>query len=375
MSSRDYSLYIRDKKTQVSQTVYTNTSINKFRSPNTYVQYFPLYKGLAIKTPDNKFYNFILPNNPLTMTYDGVDNIYIAYGNRKLGSDGIGVYSISQQSLKIFYTNAYLPPPDEITLVEDMLSVEFDKLNNKLYFGANPVNRIMYIDNFNTKTLNVLSSGINNPAEFAVDGTNNRLYTADYLSHVIYLTDTSGNTVYILGGSYGNSGTADGTVGTRLPSVTTGTARFNAPRGIVYDGTSAVYVADTGNHTIRKISIAGSINSSSVSTIAGSAGNSGYVDAIGSSARFNSPRGLSIDTVNNILYITDRGNSKFRSLNLTTNEVKTVVGSSVIGIYPSSNGGLPNGVTFSNSISDCLYISPYLYVLDGGNRSLSRITV
>src|SRR5216684_2406291 len=61
-------------------------------------------------------------------------------------------------------------------------------------------------------------------------------------------------------------------------------ARFRNPRGVAVDGAGNVYVADSGNDTIRKIGPNGA-----VSTLAGLAGNPGSVDAMGSAARFQTP--------------------------------------------------------------------------------------
>src|SRR6266853_861236 len=64
-------------------------------------------------------------------------------------------------------------------------------------------------------------------------------------------------------------------------------ARFNFPRGVATDSAGNVYVADTGNNTIRKITPAGV-----VSTLAGLAGNAGSDDGTGTNARFASPMGV-----------------------------------------------------------------------------------
>jgi sugar lactone lactonase YvrE len=72
-------------------------------------------------------------------------------------------------------------------------------------------------------------------------------------------------------------------------------ARFNYPSGVATDVTGNVYVADTTNRTIRKITPAGQ-----VSTLAGTAGQSGTADGIGAAARFSSPRGLATDSAGNV---------------------------------------------------------------------------
>src|SRR6185503_2287894 len=68
-------------------------------------------------------------------------------------------------------------------------------------------------------------------------------------------------------------------------------ARFNMPNAVAVDTSGNVYVADTNNHTIRKITFFGV-----VTTLAGSPGASGTADGTGSAARFNLPRGIAVDT-------------------------------------------------------------------------------
>jgi PKD repeat protein len=95
------------------------------------------------------------------------------------------------------------------------------------------------------------------------------------------------------------------------------TAKFTEPTGIVFNGND-MYIADMGNHCIRKIS------NNTVSTIAGSPGNSGDAVGIGSIARFDLPANLFLESSTSLL-VADRNNGKIRRINLNTNEVTTVV--------------------------------------------------
>src|SRR5439155_27694 len=97
---------------------------------------------------------------------------------------------------------------------------------------------------------------------------------------------TPGGVVSTLAGVAGSSGRADGT----------GTAAlFNCPVGETVDRTVTTHGADTLNNTIRKITPAGV-----VSTLAGLAGSSGSADGTGSAARFNNPEGVTVDSAGNV---------------------------------------------------------------------------
>ena len=107
-------------------------------------------------------------------------------------------------------------------------------------------------------------------------------------------------------------------------------ARFYHPRGIAVDSTGNVYVADTDNNTIRRITPAGV-----VTTLAGAAGQSGNANGTGSSARFNHPQAITMDGRGN-LYVADTGNQTIRRM--TPNGVVTTL----TGRQSSINGSSQN---------------------------------
>ncbi len=86
-------------------------------------------------------------------------------------------------------------------------------------------------------------------------------------------------------------------------------AQFYGPGGVVMDSTGNIFVADTGNHVIRKMAPNGI-----VSTFAGSPGISGSTD--GTNALFNSPQGVAVDAGENI-YVADTGNFTIRKITPT----------------------------------------------------------
>jgi hypothetical protein len=140
-------------------------------------------------------------------------------------------------------------------------------------------------------------------------------------------------------------------------------ARFYGPKGITTDGTN-LYVSDSLRHTIRKIEIASGV----VTTLAGSAGTSGYTDGTMSAARFNSPSGLTTDGTN--LYVADTGNNNIRQVAIATGVVTTLAGSATgasgytDGTGPAARFTSPFGLTTDGT---------NLYVVDTGNNTIRKI--
>jgi len=158
----------------------------------------------------------------------------------------------------------------------------------------------------------------NNPMGVAVDDAGN-LYVADNYNHTVRKITPSGN-ASTLAGLAGSSGTADGAGNT---------ARFNGPWGVAVNRNGAVYVADNENNTIRKMTRDGV-----VSTLAGSPAGSGSADGVGSAARFNNPRGVAVDVEGNV-YVADSGNHTIRKIT-PLGSVSTLAGTA--GTWGSSDG-------------------------------------
>ena len=144
----------------------------------------------------------------------------------------------------------------------------------------------------------------------------------------------------------------------------TGTAaRFYSPIGITTDGEN-LYVADAGNNRIRKIVI----DNGTVTTLAGSS--QGYSDnAIGTSASFNGPRGITTDGEN--LYVVDYGNHLIRKIVISTGAVTTLAGTGSSGSADNSTGTLagfnaPYGITTDGT---------NLYVTDYSNHLIRKIVI
>ena len=140
---------------------------------------------------------------------------------------------------------------------------------------------------------NGTTAKFNYPEGLAIDSSGN-IYVADTQNHRIRKIDTSGQVTTIAG-----TGTAGNTDGSALT-----VAQFKSPGALTVGSDGSVYVADTGNNSIRKIS------GGNVTTIAGT-GTAGFADGSGTSAQFSSPNGITIAS-DGKLYVADTSNNRIR---------------------------------------------------------------
>jgi sugar lactone lactonase YvrE len=190
------------------------------------------------------------------------------------------------------------------------------------------------------------------PAGIALDGQGN-LYVADQADDTIRKITPAGLVTTFAGTSL-VAGHSDGQGAA---------AKFNGPNGIAVDGQGNVYVADTNNYTIRKITPAGL-----VTTFAGTAGAGGNADGTGPAAKFSLPIGLTIDGSGN-LYVVDQLNNSIRKIVISTQAVTTLAGGnlgSTDGTGPAARFKSPAGITIDGSGN--------LYVSDQGNNTIRKIT-
>lgn len=187
------------------------------------------------------------------------------------------------------------------------------------------------------------------------------IYVADARAHAIRRIETDGSVVTVAG-ALGVHGAADGT-GT--------SARFNEPVGIALDADeNNLYVADTGNNAIRKIALNG--GDYAVSTVAGTPGApAGSADGTGSAAEFNVPSDLAV--VGTKLYVADTGNHTIRTIDLGSNAVTRVAGTpgvqTPVGMSTIRDGG-PDEALFSYPSGIIAGANGLIYIADTGNSTI-----
>ncbi len=191
------------------------------------------------------------------------------------------------------------------------------------------------------------------PFSVASDSAGN-LYVVDAIYNTIRKITPAGG-VTTLAGKAGKSGSADG-----IGAV----ARFNNPCSVATDSTGNVYVADSGNYTIRKITPAGG-----VTTLAGAAEVKGNADGIGAAARFNNPCGVATDSAGNV-YVADSGNHTIRKIT-SAGGVTTLSGTVEV---KGSTDGVGAEVCFDDPCGVATDSAGNVYVADSGNQSIRKIT-
>lgn len=171
------------------------------------------------------------------------------------------------------------------------------------------------------------------------------LYMTDFYNNVIRKVTATGVASTFAGGALGTA--LDG-IGTR--------SSFNYPLGLAVDDQGNIYVADTSDDLIRKITPAGV-----VTTFAGS-GSSGLANGTGTQASFNKPVGLATDKEGNV-YVTDAGNNQIRKIT-PAGVVTTFASSSVNGM----------GINFNNPMGIAVDKDGNVYVADTGNNVIRKIS-
>ena len=184
----------------------------------------------------------------------------------------------------------------------------------------------------------------NNPNAIAID-SKGALYIADTAGHRIRLI--SGGSVSTIGGN--------GTAGYNGSGAAATSANINSPGGIAVDSSGAVYMAETSNHVVRKIS-GGNITLFAGNGIAGYGGDGG--SAI--TAQFSGPTGLALDSAGNV-YIADTGNNLVRRVTKDGSSIANYVG----GTGPTAN-------RLKNPTGIWIDAAGALYIADTGNRRIAK---
>ncbi|MBD2702914.1 SMP-30/gluconolactonase/LRE family protein [Spirosoma sp. BT702] len=200
------------------------------------------------------------------------------------------------------------------------------------------------------------SANLANPTGVVVDGSGN-LFIADQKNHRIRKVTPAGSITTVAGnGILGFSG--DGGLAIN--------ASLDNPSGVAVDASGNLFIIDTGNNRIRKVSPAGSITTVAGNGTAGFGGDGGPATA----ASLNNPSGIAIDTAKN-LYIADRYNHRIRKVT-ASGSITTVAGNGFAGF--TGDGGPALNARLNNPNDVSVDSSGTLYIADLLNNRIRRVT-
>ena|GEM_PF-293943 len=203
------------------------------------------------------------------------------------------------------------------------------------------------------------SAQLYEPSGVAVDAAGN-VYIADTANNRIRMVSATTNAITTLAGTGtpGFSGDGGGAVSANLAS----------PLGLAVDGSGNVYVADTFNNRIRKITAA----TTQISTLAGT-GTPGFNGDGGpaTASQLQFPIGVAVDTAGNV-YVADTSNHRIRKINATTLVITTLAGTGAAGF--SGDGGPPASaqLRFPNGVA--VDSGGNVYIADTENHRIRKIT-
>jgi sugar lactone lactonase YvrE len=190
--------------------------------------------------------------------------------------------------------------------------------------------------------------------------THGNFYLAETARHVIRKVDVAGTITTVAGtGAQGFSGDAG-------PATA---AQLDSPQGLALDASQNLYIADTHNHCIRKLNLAtGTITTIAGTSTPGFGGDSGPATA----ANLNLPTALALDTTGN-LYIADTQNHRIRKITISTGSITTVAGNGIQGF--SGDNSQASSAAIDSPAGIALDPAGNLYIADTHNHRIRKITV
>ncbi|OKH96168.1 RICIN domain-containing protein [Streptomyces uncialis] len=201
-----------------------------------------------------------------------------------------------------------------------------------------------------------VAAQLKHPYGIAVDSSGT-LYFSDYSNHRVRKVTTDGKISTVAG-----TGVA-GYRGDNGPAVS---AQLNCPREVTVDSAGTLYITDASNHRVRKVTADGNISTVAGTGVAGSGGDGGPA----TSAQLNKPHGLAVDS-SGTLYIAEFGNHRVRKVTADGN-ISTVAGTGVAG--SGGDGGLATSAQLKGMYAVAVDSTGTLYISDGGNHRVRKVT-
>ncbi|MBL0342242.1 MAG: IPT/TIG domain-containing protein [Bacteroidetes bacterium] len=301
-------------------------------------------------------------NYPRGMAIDAQDNIYVAdelnHSIRKVSVGG-NVSTFTGSGVA-----GFLNGDPAVAKFRNPFDVELDPINGVFYVAdkSNHCIRRLSLTGYATTAAGIpntpgyvdapgASARFNNPTGVAVRGELADVYVTDGTNHCIRKIDYLDIVTTLAGSSV--PGQQDGSGAS---------AKFTTPSGICWDSTGFLYVTDSYNNNIRKVS-----NSGNVTTVAGT-GFAGWVDGPGALAQFNGPIGILSD--GGSLKVCDVINQRIRGISIAK-EVSTIAGTALQGF----GDGAGDVATFKNPSGIIKNSEGDYFIADTGNHSIRKIVI
>ena len=200
---------------------------------------------------------------------------------------------------------------------------------------------------------------LSSPVDLAVDRAGN-----------IYIADASNNRIRKLTLSTGIISTVAGTGGKVYngDNIDATTAAINGPEGVGVDGVGNIYITDTENHRIRKVTA----STGKITTIAGTGFQGFSIDGTNATlANLQRPSSVAVDAAGNI-YIADTRNYRIRKVSASTGIISTVAGTGTAGF--TGDGGLATNATLYNPLAVATDKDGNIYIADTLNHCIRKVT-
>jgi uncharacterized protein (TIGR03437 family) len=182
----------------------------------------------------------------------------------------------------------------------------------------------------------------------------------------LYIADSGNQRIRRVANGVISTAAGNGTLGYSGDNGPATAAQLNTPYGVAVDSAGNLYIADSGNNVIRKLS------NGVITTVAGN-GTSGYTGDNGpaTSAQLNTPSWVAVDSAGN-LYITDVGNNVVRKVSVSNGVITTVAGN---GTYAfGGDNGPATGAAFYQPMGVAVDSAGNLYIADTGNQRIRKVS-
>ncbi len=349
-------VYIADTGDNSIRIVTTDGIINTFAGDS-----YPSWAGDTAAAVDAELHS------PSDVALDPAGNVYIAdtanASIRKVTTDGLintvaGNQSIGSTGDGAVATKAALLTP---------ISLAVDGSGN-IFILENGDGKIRKVDssgNINT----IAGTGA---AGFSGDGADPAKATMNYPTGLaidssgnLYIADTLNQRVRKVAGGSISTIAGNGLIGYSGDGGPAASAQMNDPEAVAMDGAGNLYIADTGNNVVRKVSN-GTITNFAGNGKAGSGGDGGAA----ASAQLNLPQGIAVDAAGNV-YIADTGNSRVRKV-ATDGTISTVAGSGTAGY--AGDGGSATGAQLYTPTGVAVDAAGNLYIADFNNSRVRKVS-